>query len=80
VDEVLAGQSPTSAQEILESLARLRGQGMAICLVDHRLKALLPVADRVVALHQGRILVEGKPEAVIKSPAVLEAYLGEPVA
>jgi branched-chain amino acid transport system ATP-binding protein len=80
VDEVLAGQSPASAQEILGYLVRLRDQGVAICLVEHRLKALLAVADRMVALHQGRIIVEGNPEAVIKSPAVLEAYLGEPVA
>lgn len=80
VDEVLAGQSPTASQEILGYLARLRAQGVAICLVEHRLQALLAVADRVVALHQGRIIAEGRPEAVIKSPAVLEAYLGEPVA
>lgn len=80
VDEVLAGQSPTGSQEILGYLTRLRTQGVAICLVEHRLQALLPVADRVVALHQGRVIAEGRPEAVIKSPAVLEAYLGEPVA
>lgn len=78
VDEILAGQSPTVAHEILGYLARLRSQGMAICLVEHRLQALLAVADRVVALHQGRIIAEGKPDAVIRSPAVLEAYLGEP--
>lgn len=78
VDEVLAGQSPTAAQEILGHLIRLRAQGVAICLVEHRLQALLLVADRVVALHQGRVIAEGRPEAVIKSPAVLEAYLGEP--
>jgi branched-chain amino acid transport system ATP-binding protein len=78
VDEVLAGQSPSSAQEILRHLGRLRFQGVSICLVEHRLKALLPVADRVVALHQGRIIADGKPEVVMRSPAVLEAYLGEP--
>lgn len=80
VDEVLAGQAPTAAQDILDYLARLRAQGLAICLIEHRLKALLPVADRVVALHQGQLIAEGKPEAVIKNPAVLEAYLGEPTA
>lgn len=80
VDEVLAGQSPTASQEILGYLARLRAHGVAICLVEHRLQALLAVADRMVALHQGRVIAEGRPEAVIKSPAVLEAYLGEPVA
>jgi ABC-type branched-subunit amino acid transport system ATPase component len=78
VDELLAGQSPRSAQELLAYLSRLRARGVAVSLVDHRLQALLAVADRAVALHQGRVIAEGKPEAVIKSPAVLEAYLGEP--
>ena len=78
IDEVLAGQSPTTAQEILAYLARLRAQGSAICLVEHRLQALLAVADRAVALHQGRVIAEGRPAAVTKSPVVLEAYLGEP--
>lgn len=78
VDEILAGQSPASAREILGHLCRLRANGVAICLVEHRLQALLAVADRVVALHQGRVIAEGRPEAVINSPAVLESYLGEP--
>jgi branched-chain amino acid transport system ATP-binding protein len=78
VDEALAGQSPAAAHEILGHLTRLRAQGVAICLVEHRLKALLSVADHVVALHQGRIIAAGRPEVVVKNPAVLEAYLGEP--
>jgi branched-chain amino acid transport system ATP-binding protein len=78
IDEVLAGQSPASAQEILRYLQRLRTSGLATCLVEHRLKALLPVVDRVVALHQGQVIAEGSPAVVIKSPAVIEAYLGEP--
>ncbi len=78
IDEVLAGQSPTAAQEILGYLARLRAQGLAICLVEHRLQALLALADRAVALHQGRVIAEGSPEAVTRSAVVLEAYLGEP--
>jgi branched-chain amino acid transport system ATP-binding protein len=78
VDEVLAGQSPSSAQDILRHLTRLRARGVTICLVEHRLKALLAVANRVVALHQGRIIADGQPQVVMKSPAVLDAYLGEP--
>lgn len=80
VDEILAGQSPASAREILAYLVRLRARGLAICLVEHRLRALLAVADRAVALHQGRVIAEGPPDAVVGSPAVLESYLGEPAA
>lgn len=80
VDEILAGQSPASAREILGYLARLRAKGVAVCLVEHRLQALLALADRAVALHAGRVIAEGRPDAVIASPAVLESYLGEPAA
>ena len=80
VDEVLAGQSPSSARDILRYLGGLRSRGVTICLVEHRLEALLQVADRVVALHQGRIIADGHPEDVMRCPAVLDAYLGEPAA
>ncbi len=72
----LVDHDEISSQEMLQR--RLRARGVAISLVDHRLQALLAVADRAVALHQGRVIAEGQPEAVIESPAVLEAYLGEP--
>lgn len=78
LDELLAGQSPAAAQDLLGYLTRLRGDGLCICLIEHRLQALLPAADRMVALHQGKIIAEGKPEVVVRSPQVVEAYLGEP--
>jgi len=78
LDEVLAGQSPAVAHEILAYLSRLRERGVAICLVEHRLQALLAVADRAVALHEGRLIAEGRPDAVIGDPVVVDSYLGEP--
>ena len=78
VDEILAAQSPSSIESLLAYLGALRTQGLAILLVEHRLQALMRTADRVVALHQGHIIAEGVPEAVLRTPAVVEAYLGEP--
>lgn len=76
LDELLAGQSPTAAHDLLGVLTRLRATGLSICLIEHRLEALLSVADRVVALHEGRVIAEGEPEAVVRNPQVLESYLG----
>lgn len=76
LDELLAGQSPTAAKEILEVLTRLRATGLCICLIEHRLEVLLSASDRMVALCQGRIIAEGKPEEVVRNPRVLESYLG----
>jgi branched-chain amino acid transport system ATP-binding protein len=79
VDEILAAQSPSSIEGLLAYLGALRTQGLAILLVEHRLQALMRTVDRVVALHQGRILAEGAPDEVLRTPAVVEAYLGEPL-
>jgi branched-chain amino acid transport system ATP-binding protein len=79
VDEILAGQSPSSIQGLLAFLGTRRSRGLAIVLVEHRLQALMRMVDRVIALRQGRIIAEGTPEAVLRDPAVVEAYLGEQV-
>jgi branched-chain amino acid transport system ATP-binding protein len=76
LDELLAGQSPTAVHDLLGVLTRQRAAGMSICLIEHRLEVLLTVADRVVALHAGRIIAEGKPEAVVRNPQVVDSYLG----
>ena len=79
VDEILAGQSPSSIQGLLTFLGALRTRGLAILLVEHRLQALMRTVDRVVAQHRGRIIAEGVPDVVLRDPAVVEAYLGEPM-
>lgn len=76
LDELLAGQSPTAVHDLLGVLSRQRAAGVSICLIEHRLEVLLSVADRVVALHAGRLIAEGKPEAVVRNPQVLDSYLG----
>ena len=78
VDEILAAQSPSSVENLLAYLGALRTKGLAILLVEHRLQALMRTVDHVVALHQGHIIAEGAPDAVLRNPAVIEAYLGEP--
>ena len=78
LDEVFAGLSPASVKEIVELLIRLRDEkGLTLILVEHVLKALFQLAGRVIVLSEGRLIFEGEPEDMVKSPEVIKAYLGE---
>lgn len=77
LDEILAGASPAGIEQVVGLLRRLRDQGITILIIEHRLKALAQVVDRMVALDQGEVIAEGLPAEVVRSPAVVAAYLGE---
>ncbi len=77
LDEILAGASPAGIDQVLGLVRRLRDQGITILIIEHRLKALAQVADRMVALDQGVVTADGPPGEVVRSPAVVAAYLGE---
>ena len=77
LDEILAGASPAGIEQALALVRRLRDQGITILIIEHRLKALARVADRMVALDQGIVIAEGPPAEVVRSPQVVAAYLGE---
>lgn len=76
LDEPLAGLSPAVGAEVLRLIREVRAEGTAILLIEHDLVAAAEVADRMVALDQGRIIAEGRPAAVLADPGVAEAYLG----
>lgn len=77
LDEILAG---LNASEINESIHLIRGfareDGLAVIMIEHNLHAVMSLADKVVVLDYGRKIAEGKPEAVVRDPAVIAAYLG----
>jgi ABC-type branched-subunit amino acid transport system ATPase component len=62
---------------VLAVLARLREQGMTICIIEHTMHAMMRLADRFVVLDHGRVLAEGAPRAIVEDHAVIEAYLGK---
>ncbi|QOJ78068.1 ABC transporter ATP-binding protein [Infirmifilum lucidum] len=77
LDEPLAGVNPSLANEIMGYLTSLRSElGVSFLIVEHRLDIALKFVDYVFAMHQGRVVAEGPPDAVVKHPAVIEAYLG----
>jgi len=75
-DEIFSGLSPSEIASLVPLLGKLTEQGIALVMIEHRLRALFQVAGRVMALDRGRKIVEGGPRAVVEHPAVREAYLG----
>jgi len=76
-DEPTAGMSVDEVPVILDLIARLKRQGdKAILLVEHKMDVVRSLADRIIVLHNGRLVADGDPATVIASPIVQEAYLG----
>jgi ABC-type branched-subunit amino acid transport system ATPase component len=76
LDEVNAG---LNASEIAGALALIRGiaaEGIAVLLVEHLMRVVTGLCDRVAVLHHGRLIADGPPAAVLADKAVAEAYLG----
>lgn len=78
LDEVFAGLNPVSIREIVKLLERIRNESsISLLLVEHVLKALFQLTDRVVVLAEGEIIFEGTPDDMVKDERVMKAYLGE---
>jgi branched-chain amino acid transport system ATP-binding protein len=77
LDEVMAGLRPTEIDEMVGVFKTLnRETGLTILLVEHVMRAVMALADRIIVLHHGEIIAAGAPEAVVRDPAVLACYLG----
>ncbi|HUF40264.1 MAG TPA: ABC transporter ATP-binding protein [Anaerolineales bacterium] len=78
LDEVMAGLNDVELEASIEIIRTIRDQfSMTIILVEHVMKAVTRLAERTVILNFGTVLAEGRPEEVMRHPAVIEAYLGE---
>ena len=80
LDEVVAGLNPTEADRTIDLILKLRDQGMTILIVEHIMRVIMNISDRVVVLNYGRKIAEGTPSVVTKDPVVVQAYLGEAAA
>ncbi len=76
-DEVMAGLNPTEVEQAIALIRRIRDSGISLLVIEHLMRVIMAVSDRIVVLHHGQKLAEGRPEAIVKDPAVVKAYLGE---
>jgi branched-chain amino acid transport system ATP-binding protein len=76
LDEPAAGCNAVETEAVDRLIRDIAGRGIAVVLVEHDMKLVMQISDRILVLDRGRPLAEGKPESVRKNPAVIEAYLG----
>ena len=76
LDEVLSGLTPVEMDDALHLIRAIRGQGATVVFVEHVMRAVMELADRVVVLTYGRAIAAGRPAEVMRHPDVVSAYLG----
>lgn len=77
LDEVMAGLTPTEVAEAMDLVRKIAGRGVTIVMIEHVMKAIMSICDRIVVLNYGVKIAEGSPAEIAANRTVIEVYLGE---
>ncbi len=77
LDEVMAGSNPQELHLVMDLIRQLKEDGKTIVLIEHVMKAIMGVSERIIVLHHGQKIAEGTPEEIRNNDEVISAYLGE---
>ena len=77
LDEVMGGLNPVESEEIIQLILDIKKRGLTQVVIEHDMKAIMRISDRIVVLNSGEKLAEGSPQEVVQNPAVVTAYLGD---
>jgi branched-chain amino acid transport system ATP-binding protein len=77
LDEIMAGLNPAEVVQAMELVIRIRDKGITIIMIEHVMKAIMSLCDRIIVLHHGQKIAEGTPQEIAASEKVIKVYLGE---
>jgi branched-chain amino acid transport system ATP-binding protein len=77
LDEIMAGLNQTELNQAMELVKKIQGKGITVMMIEHVMKAIMNICNRIIVLHHGQKIAEGTPQEVANSKTVIEVYLGE---